>query len=218
MRDQLLVAALALTLLGCGGAAHVDDLFPHGASDASAPASDPPPLSPQPGDGDDSGATGTGSTAIDGGLSSSASDAASPPDASAHDAGTTTHDSGVTSAGPDPGIWCGTNGLTGNDVYCELGSALCCMTPSPAPTNYACIASTATCPGIPAACDKEADCAGGMCCADASGTTYGPLHCAASCSASDARFCDPSAKPDECASVGLACKADEVLIGYYSCG
>ncbi len=95
----------------------------------------------------------------------------------------------------------------------------CCVTAMGAGYAYACKAqpSATTCSGgVPITCDRGADCASGICCAELTFMTQiVSASCAASCSASDeTRFCDPLAS--EC-TLPTTCTLSKTLAGFYEC-
>ena len=152
--------------------------------------------------------------------SSPASDSASPAggEAGANDAG----DAGIAGDSHADDVQADTPAgmpfACGAAMTCTSPS-YCCATVTGQGYSYACQAqpSATTCSaGVAITCDRGADCASGICCAELTYTSQiGSASCAASCSASnETRFCDPLAS--ECAPP-TTCSLSKTLAGYYEC-
>jgi hypothetical protein len=124
----------------------------------------------------------------------------------------------------DPGIYCGQKG--GADVHCPAGTGACCAgnggngNGNGGP-HYRCTRVGAACSGPSIECDDQADCNGAICCATLVDNTYDSARCAATCKdgprTTTVRLCDPKAPVDECAALGLKCRASTLLPGFYRC-
>jgi hypothetical protein len=210
------VAACVASLAGCGGSG--SDLFGEdpgnaveaGALDASSPGADAGGVP-----GRDAGASPLDGAATDAGAPRD--DAAAAPDAPV----------APVDAGPirrDPGIYCGQKG--GADVHGPVATGACCAGNAGngngnGGPRYRCTRVGAACNGPSIECDDQADCNGAICCATLVDNTYDSARCAATCKdgprTTTVRLCDPKAPVDECAALGLQCRASTLLPGFYRC-
>ncbi len=146
------------------------------------------------------------------------------------DTGTPQEDAGVPDTGgpkEDPGISCG-QGAAG-EINCNPTTQYCCGSASGASgVNFDCKNALATCSGVKIMCDDRADCpaVNPYCCGTfVQNTGYTKIACSmnAACgtttaSTSYVRFCDPTAKTDECAVEGKTCNGQSgSLPGYTYC-
>ncbi len=148
------------------------------------------------------------------------------------DSGTTTFDAGVTPPA-DPGIFCGTDAVSNDPVYCT-GSDICCVSGEQAGSpTYACSSEGActgggispiTGPNLVVPCDDTEQCGKRICCGTfvtgntATPSYYSQVRCAATCTGTEARiFCDPANGNAECTGTDV-CEASGALPGFNVCG
>jgi hypothetical protein len=208
MRRTIFFYAVMSALAGaCSGASSDAGLF--GGDDAGLDAAGDSASSSQPGHPNDSDSGPVDATVP-------AVDARPPhPDASPADAGAADAQPDV-----DPGIRC----FGEPSKYCSLNQ-ICCVTG--AETAGICGNKTActNAGGVAFPCADTRNClgvaAGDVCCAawDDVGARYTSVACQTSCAndGTEHQLCDPSAKPDECLAVGLACKKPPAGTGYAYC-
>jgi hypothetical protein len=205
-------ASVVLLLVGaaaaCGGA-EASDLFNGTSTSGTDGGADPDSASA------DSAAADSGAGTDSGG---------------GNDTGTPQEDTGAPDTGrpkDDPGISCG-QGASG-EINCNPTTQYCCGSASGGSgVNFECRNAVATCGGVKIMCDDTADCPGvsPYCCGTfVQNTGYTKIACStnAACgtpsgNTSYVRFCDPGAKPDECAANGETCSGQSgSLPGYTYC-
>jgi hypothetical protein len=224
-----LLVAFAIAQVGaCGGSSQAD-LFA-GAGGGSSPDGTNGGSGTGSGTGDDSTGTGTGTGGTGGDAGATSGDAGGAKhDASVGDAGGA--DGNVTDAttNGDPGIFCGTSDVTGDDVYCTVPGQYCCATGAVGSTVFECKSNAVSaCAGLRLPCDDRADCSGTgqVCCGvfdQSQGYTQVSCRSSQNCVGSAGggqqyvRFCDPSAATDECQILGATCQPSQSLDGFYVC-
>ncbi len=207
MRRTLLhLIALAFLVAACSGASGSEDLYKGSSFD---------------GDGrSDAGSSGGGSSSggsSSGGPSSGGSSSGGSSSGGSSSGGSS---SGGRDAGPppDPGIYCGPN------THCTVDAQVCCADGlgGGQPPFYACKPATATCTGVPIACDDAADCPGEHCCGEFNPSTgYLSVSCRSACTGavggnSLVELCDPKATPATCTG-GMTCQPSGSLLGFSVC-
>ena len=128
-------------------------------------------------------------------------------------------DTGPPDMGPPkpPPIMCG-------GTPCEVPANECCVVPFGGGATCQAAADYKTCyadGNTPIFCSSPADCPGQICCGTKNGAqSYADVACEPTCDStnnSKITFCDPSASPDICAALSLACGKSSILVGFYVC-
>jgi hypothetical protein len=206
LRSTALLVAVVLT--GCGGAAQSDLLTPGGSDGGGGGHRDV-----ERPDGSDQ-ADVTEDHAADAPSDTTHMMDTNPP-----------KDTAPPDTGPaHPPVYCGPSGTT-----CPVPGNECCVDTNTDPAAYECQATTSatSCSmmgRVPVFCDQTADCAPGFVCCGTKSSQYNyrVVACEKTCDSPygfKIVFCNPSAVPDICASVGggYTCQPSTLLPGYNIC-
>jgi hypothetical protein len=205
-RPLIVIAVTILAVAACSGATGSEDLYQGSSVSGSSGAS---------------GASSSGASSS--GASSSGASSSGASSSGASSSGTSgVVDAGHDAAGADPGIFCGG---TPKPAYCTVGSQVCCASGvgNGLPPTYVCEVATATCGGIPIACDDPADCGTQKCCGEFNAATgYVSVACRATCDGAAVNgdtfveLCDNAATLTSC-KAGTTCQPSGSLVGFSIC-